>query len=85
MSATDYRRRGQGNDLKFLYAMEDSRADNLINLQADRIEVRIFMIYEDSAFNWEDPSAIGWKSTPQVQSFGIEYVQQNRTRRHVDR
>jgi hypothetical protein len=88
LSDLDLRRVSGDNALKFLYGFEDPDGDNLIGargLQANKIEVRVFMVYEEGAYRWDDASAIGWKSTPKIESFGIEYVQQNRTRRHVER
>lgn len=73
------------NPLSFLRAMEDPQGDNLVNLQADKVECRIFVIFEEGAFNWTDMSAVGWKQSPRLDSFGIEYVQQNRVRRHIDK
>jgi hypothetical protein len=81
----DMRRKRAGNPLAFLYGMDNPRADNMIEVQADKVEVRFFTIYNPGAFNWDDPSVIGWKFTPRLEAFAIEYVQQNRTRRHVDR
>ena len=65
--------------------MEDPRGDNEIRLQADKVEVRFYVIYEDGAFKWDDMSASGWKHSPKLEMLGIEYVQQNRVRRHIDR
>jgi hypothetical protein len=70
--------------LKYLRAMEDPNGDNLLNIQADRIELRVFVLYENGAYIWNDPTKIGWKSTPILQSLGLEYVNQNRVRRHID-
>jgi len=44
----------------------------------------MFVIFESGAYKWTDPAAIGWKSSPLVQSVSIEYVNQNRVRRHAD-
>jgi hypothetical protein len=85
MTDLDARRRMAGNPLGLLYGMENPRADNMLEIQADKIEVRFFTVYNTGAFIWEDPSVIGWKFTPKIDAFAIEYVQQNRTRRHVDR
>jgi hypothetical protein len=78
-----------GNSAKFLRAMEQPAADNLLGIdkgvQADIIEIRIFTIYKKGAWQWTVPSANGWKQSPIIQGVGIEYVQQNSTRAHKDR
>jgi hypothetical protein len=73
------------NPLKFLRLMETPQADNLINLQAEKVECRMFVIYEQGAYQWNEPAALGWKFSPKVNAFHIEHMTQNRTRRHVDR
>ena len=65
--------------------MEDPTGDNLINRQANKVELRIFVIYEQNAYSWNDPSETGWKTTPKVRSVSIEYVDQNRVHYHADR
>jgi hypothetical protein len=70
---------------KFLYVMERKQGDNLLNLQANKIEVRVFVVYRTGAFQWADPSVSGWKGSPIMQRFAIEYLQQNVVRRHIDR
>jgi hypothetical protein len=75
----------KGSALGFLGACEDPNGDNLIRLQADRIECRIFVIYEQGAFVWNDASVSGWKGTPKLESFNIEYQQNNRTYRNSEK
>jgi hypothetical protein len=70
---------------RFLYAMERKQGDNLLNLQANKIEVRVFVVYRTGAYQWNDPSVDGWKASPIMERFAIEYLQQNVVRRHVDR
>jgi hypothetical protein len=72
------------NRQRFLYAMEDPQGDNLLNLEADKVEVRLFVVYETNAYTWENAAEIGWKGTPRIESFSIEYTQQNQVRRHID-
>jgi len=43
------------------------------------------VIYEQGAYQWNTPSILGWKFSPVINAFHIEYLSQNRTRRHVDR
>ena len=49
------------------------------------VEARMFVIYEAGAYQWNTPSALGWKFSPRINAFHIEYCTQNRTRRHIDR
>ena len=79
------RRRLRGDPLRYLYSMEVPDGDNLILLQADKVEVRMLVIFEQGAFRWDDMSAAGWKGSPKIEVMGIEYVQQNRVLRHIDR
>jgi len=79
-----YRRRKGDDPRTYLRAMEDPQGDNLFNLQADKIEVRFFVVYESNAFTWENPAEIGWKSSPRIESASLEYAQQNLTRSHID-
>jgi hypothetical protein len=81
----DASRLQKDNPLKFLRLMQMPEADNLINLQAEKVECRLFVIYESGAYQWNNPSALGWKFSPKINAFHIEYMTQNRTRRHVDR
>jgi hypothetical protein len=73
------------NPLKFLRLMETPQADNLIELQAEKVECRLFVIYEQGAYQWNEPAELGWKFSPKINAFHIEYMTQNRTRRHIDR
>jgi len=84
------RRMGEaGNAARFLRAMEQPGADNLLGIdkgvQADIVEARIYCIYHKGAFDWQQPEINAWKQSPIIQGFGIEYVQQNATRAHIDR
>ena len=78
-----------GSSLKFLRAMEQPAAGNLLGLttgvQANVVEARIYCIYHKGAFQWSNPGINAWKQSPIVQAFGIEYVQQNQTLIHRDR
>ncbi|MHC4938844.1 MAG: hypothetical protein ACYTHK_07745 [Planctomycetota bacterium] len=78
-----------GSALKFLRAMEQPKAANLLGIntgvQADTVEARLYCIYEKGAFQWNNPRINAWKQSPIVQAFAIEYVQQNRTLAHRDK
>ncbi|MFB3067207.1 MAG: hypothetical protein ACE10D_11925, partial [Planctomycetota bacterium] len=73
-----------GNPYKYLRRFEFHKGDNFVGLQADRVEMRVFVIYRNGAYRWADPSARGWKTTPLLQQMALEYVQPNRIWRHVD-
>ena len=73
-----------GNPFKYLRRFEFHRGDNIVGLQAERVEMRVFVIYRNGAYRWEDPSVRGWKTTPLLQQMALEYVQPNRIWRHVD-
>ena len=84
--ASERRRFDRAADKKaFLFVMENGRGDNYIGLQASKIDVRVFAVYRQFAYVWNNPLEIGWKATPVMQEFGIEYLQQNRVRRHIDK
>ena len=61
------------------------RAYNIPIFQAEKIEARLFVIYESGAYQWNNPTALGWKFSPKINAFHLEYMTQNRTRRHIDR
>jgi len=83
------RMREAGNAATFLRAMEQPGADNLLGInkgvQANIVEIRIYTIYKKGAWQWTEPRFNGWKKSPNIQGVGIEYVQQNVTRAHIDR
>jgi hypothetical protein len=61
---------------KWLYQIVDPKAENLLNVEADRVEVRIGIRYDKGAF---DPygTAIApdyWKESPQIRKMVVEYV-----------
>jgi hypothetical protein len=85
LRVADRRTQETDDPRRFLYAMERKQGDNLLNLQANKIEVRVFVVYRTGAYQWSDPSVDGWKGSPIMQSFSIEYLQQNVVRRHIDR
>ena len=84
LNVQDTKRQSRENLLKFLRAFEVPDADNLINVQADKVEVRLVVIFEQNAYIWKDLSATGWKGTIKIPMFAIEYVNQNRTLRNID-
>ena len=90
-ASTGPRRTSHGRDVarvdkhKFLYAAENPGADNLLYFGANNVEGRLYMVYEPGAFQWANPTITGWKFSTVVQGLYIEYMQQNRVRRNIDR
>ena len=61
---------GQG-----LYEITDPHKENLLNVQSDRIECRVFFNYDKGAFNPDaGPASDAWKDSPWLRAFRIEYV-----------
>ena len=59
----------------YLYEVRSPRDLNLINVQSDSIECRVFFTYEAGAFDMNAASAPdAWKETPWLQAFRIEYA-----------
>jgi hypothetical protein len=59
----------------YLYEIKDPRKLNLLDVQSDRIECRVFFTYEKGAWNTAvTPSADAWKETPWLKAFRIEYA-----------
>ena len=61
---------------QYLYQIDDPTAINLLNVEADRIEVRIGMRYEEGAYNRLAPDIApdSWKETPAIRKVTVEYV-----------
>ena len=70
--------------IKILRGMDVPNGANIIGVQADRAEIRVFVTYMPGAYDWARPGAIGWKSTPRLEALHLEYVQPSRVWRHVD-
>jgi hypothetical protein len=61
---------------KWLYQITDPKAENLLNIEADRIEVRLGVRYARGAY---DPFGLAiapdsWKETPEIRRIVVEYV-----------
>jgi hypothetical protein len=61
------------------------QAGNTIGAQSDRAAWRAFIEYESGAFDPVDGLSHGWKTTPRLRLFGVEYMGPNKTLRRVDR
>jgi hypothetical protein len=60
---------------RWLYEISDPTKMNLLNVQSDRIECRVFFTYEKGAWNTDiSPCSDAWKETPWLQAFRIEYM-----------
>jgi hypothetical protein len=59
----------------YLYEIKDPRKLNLLDVQSDRIDCRVFFTYEKGAWNTDvTPSSDAWKETPWLKAFRIEYA-----------
>ena len=61
---------------QYLYQLDDPTAINLLNVEADRIEVRLGMRFEEGAYNRLAPDIApdSWKETPAIRKVTVEYV-----------
>jgi hypothetical protein len=60
---------------KYLYMITDPTAINLLNVEADRIEVRMGVRYANGAYDsTAEFSPDYWKETPEIRSVKVEYV-----------
>ena len=60
--------------LELYYRGNLDRGGNPIGAQADSAQWRAFVEYERGAFDALDGQSHGWKTTPRLRRFGIEYV-----------
>jgi hypothetical protein len=59
----------------WLYEITDPRAENLLNVEADRIEVRVAVRFAKGAYDRTvTPRPNEWKLTPWLQKVVVEYV-----------
>jgi hypothetical protein len=60
---------------QYLYQLDDPTAINLLNVEADRIEVRIGVRFEAGAYDrLADVAPDSWKETPAIRKVTVEYV-----------
>jgi hypothetical protein len=57
---------------------------NPVNVQADRLEWRVFVRYAPGAFDPINGLSTGWKRVPRLSMFGVEYLGPNQVLRRVD-
>lgn len=59
----------------WIYEIADAKAENLMNVEADRIEVRMLIRYARGAYDRTvTPPPDSWKDTPEVRKVVVEYV-----------
>lgn len=59
----------------WLYEISDPAAENLLNVEADRVEVRLMVRFARGAYDREaTPRPNEWKETPWIQRVLVEYV-----------
>jgi hypothetical protein len=73
------------NGLTLLWEGKIDGEGNPINRQTDRIEWRVFVRHLPGSFDPRDGLAHGWKTSPRLELFGVEFMGPNRTFARVDR
>jgi hypothetical protein len=71
-----------------LVLLRDGKLDgggNPVEVQSDRIEWRVFVRHLPGSFDPVDGLAHGWKTTPRLELFGVEYLAPGRTLTRIDR
>jgi hypothetical protein len=58
---------------------------NPIGVQTDRVEWRVFVRHQPGSFDALQGLAHGWKTSPRLELFGVEYMGPSRTLARVDR
>lgn len=60
---------------QYLYQITDAKAENLLNVEADRVEVRLGVRFDKGAYDRLATLAPDeWKQTPQIRKVTVEYV-----------
>ncbi|MEO6711248.1 MAG: hypothetical protein ABIP42_16830, partial [Planctomycetota bacterium] len=75
---------GLGQDLSLLQEGLKDGASRPIGVQRDGLEWRIYVRYAPNAFDAAQGLSHGWKRTPRLTLFGIEYLGPSLTLRRVD-
>lgn len=73
------------NGLTLLLEGKLEAEGNPIGVQADRVEWRVFVRHLPGSFDPEAGLSHGWKTTPRLELFGVEYLGPNRTFARIDR
>jgi hypothetical protein len=58
---------------------------NRIRVQSDRVQWRVFVRHLPGSFDALEGLAHGWKTTPRLELFGVEYMGPDRTLARIDR
>lgn len=74
-----------GNGLQLLWQGKLDAEGNAIGVQSDRVEWRVFVRYLPASFDPLAGLAHGWKATPRLELFGVEYMGPSRTLARIDR
>lgn len=75
---------GLGDDLSRLDQGLKDGAPRAIGVQRDSLEWRVYVRYAPNAFDFKTGLSHGWKRTPRLTHFGVEYVGPCLTLRRVD-
>jgi hypothetical protein len=62
-----------------LYVFTDPAAENVLGCQGDSIEVRVYFVYKENAFQ-----STSWKSTPKFKNLEVRYAQPLRVLLHEE-
>ncbi len=76
---------GESLALEFLWKGKLENEGNAIGVQSDRLEWRIFVRHQPGSFDPDQGLAHGWKTTPKLELFGVEYMGPGRTLERQDR
>jgi hypothetical protein len=59
----------------WLYLITDQKAENLLNVEADRVEVRLMVRFDRGCYDRDgSPRPNEWKETPWLKRVVVEYV-----------
>jgi hypothetical protein len=75
----------QPNGLRLLSPRKLGGEGETIGVQTDRVEWRLHVRHQPGSFDALTGAAHGWKSTPELELFGVEYLGPGRTFSRVDR
>lgn len=61
---------------RYIYEIADGKAENILNVESDRIEVRLYVRFAQGAYDrFAEVAPDAWKQTPWIQRVQVEYVQ----------
>lgn len=66
---------GAADRRNWIYEIIDPKAENLLNVEADRCEVRMLIRFAKGAYDrFVTPASDDWKDTPEIRKVVVEYV-----------